>query len=255
MTVKRLRSESTGILCIDKERSGKKANMLMEKIMCFQVDTEGDALPFSARLCRENQWNTAYADRCITEYKRFLYLVAVSEREITPSDQVDQVWHLHLLYTKSYWIDLCQKTMGCQVHHKPTKGGAQELARFRRQYQNTLDLYVDVFGSKPPADIWPDVNHRFQNADAFVRTNSAHYWLVRKPSEWLVAALVGSLFMVACTQTDTDSGFWFFIKLAIGVFVLYKIIRWLGGSSGRGNGGGSGGAGCGGCSGCGGCGG
>jgi hypothetical protein len=222
--------------------------------MRFQIDCEGDALPFSARLCRENMWSEEYASRCIHEYKRFLYLVALSECELTPSDQIDQVWHLHLLYTKSYWIDLCQKTMGCQLHHLPTKGGGKELARFKSQYQRTLNRYADVFGSQPPADIWPGVDERFSHADAFVRTNKAHYWFVRKPSEWLMAALTGSLFLVACTQGDSDADFWFFVKLAIGLFVVYKIFKWLSDNSGKG-GGGCGGAGCGGCSGCGGCGG
>jgi hypothetical protein len=227
---------------------------LLEKIMSFQIDSEGDVLPFSARLRRENLWNKEYADRCMTEYKRFLYLMATSQHEITPSDQVDQVWHLHLLYTKSYWIDLCEKTMGCKIHHKPTKGGGSELARFKIQYQNTLDLYFEVFGSEPPSDIWPHLEDRFKNADSFVRTNKARYWLLKKPSEWMVAVLVGSLLMVACTQTDTESDFWLFVKWAVGIFALYKIIKWLWGSNGKGSGCG-GGTGCGGCSGCGGCGG
>jgi hypothetical protein len=226
---------------------------LLQKLESFQIDVEGDVLPLSARLCRENQWKQDYAERCLTEYKRFLYLVIRSNQELTPSDQVDQVWHLHLLYTQSYWTDLCQNTLGCQLHHLPTKGGGQELARFRAQYQATLDSYREVFGTQPPADIWPSVDDRFRHADAFVRINRAGYWLVRKPPEWLTAAFTGSLFLVACTQQDGDMGFWFYIMLGLGVYALYKLLAWLAGNNGKGNGSGcGGGAGCGGCGGCGG---
>jgi hypothetical protein len=236
---------------------GNQNRDLLDSLMGFQIDVEGDRLPFSARLRRENVWSEKYADRAIREYKRFLYLLSVCEGELTPSDQIDQVWHLHLLYTKSYWIDLCQNTLGCQLHHMPTRGGGKELTRFKRQYQATLQRYAEVFGSEPPADIWPDVDERFRHADAFVRTNKAHYWFVRKPAQWLMAASASSLFLVACSQGEGGSGFWFLLKLALGLFAAYIIFKWLSdiGGKGGGGGGGCGGVGCGGCSGCGGCGG
>ncbi len=233
------------------EMSDRQERGLLQKVMEFQVDVDGDVLPFSARLCRENQWHETFAQRCIVEYKRFLFLVLRSKQELTPSDQVDQVWHLHLLYTKSYWIDLCQSTLASPLHHLPTKGGGSELSRFRDQYQATLQCYREYFGAEPPPDIWPSVNDRFRDADAFVRTNKARYWLIRKPADWLIMAVSASLFLVACTQSDGDSDFWYYAKWGLGLFALYKIVKWLGEKGGRG-GGGCSGVGCGGCSGCGG---
>ena len=66
-----------------------------------------------------------YTDRVIEEYRKFLYLLASAGHPVTPSDQVDQAWHLHLTYTRSYWEDLCEKTIGKPLHHGPTKGGAE----------------------------------------------------------------------------------------------------------------------------------
>jgi hypothetical protein len=231
-----------------------EADALQQRLMGFKIDVYGAALPFSARLCRENCWHETYAERCITEYKRFLYLVLRSERELTPSDQVDQVWHLHLLYTQSYWIDLCQQTLGCPLHHLPTKGGGRELARFKVQYQATLDSYRACFGAEPPADIWPSVEDRFRHADAFVRANRASHWLIRKPPAWLTASMTGSLFLLACTQQDGERGGWFYIMLCLGGYGVVRFLIWLVEKSGKGKGGSGcgGGTGCGGCGGCGG---
>jgi hypothetical protein len=42
------------------------------------------------------------AQKWIIEYKRFLTLAYFSKKMITPSEQVDQVWHMHMTYTKHY---------------------------------------------------------------------------------------------------------------------------------------------------------
>ena len=33
-------------------------------------------------------------------------------RHIGPSDEVDQAWHLHLVYTRSYWGEFCPNVLG-----------------------------------------------------------------------------------------------------------------------------------------------
>jgi hypothetical protein len=119
------------------------------------------ALPFAARLARDNGWTAAFADRTIEEYRRFLYLCSVAGRPVTPSDQVDQAWHLHLTYTRSYWDDLCGRVLGRPLHHGPTCGGPDERRKYDTQYRQTLELYESEFGEPPPADIWPDPAVRF----------------------------------------------------------------------------------------------
>ena len=148
---------------------------LYERILSFQIDLEDSTLSFSDRLGRENMWSREYTDKCIEEYKKFLYLAAVSDRHVTPSDQIDQVWHLHLLYTQSYWSDLCPNVLGSVLHHNPAKGGYVEAAKFYDQYQYTLERYAEEFGEPPPEDIWPKAKTRFLNADNFVRVNSSLY--------------------------------------------------------------------------------
>ncbi|MFE8072355.1 hypothetical protein QQM79_14960 [Marinobacteraceae bacterium S3BR75-40.1] len=226
------------------------ADGLRERILAFQIGDEGDALSFGDRLARENGWSRSYARRCIDEYRRFVYLMAISEQPVTPSDEVDQVWHLHLTYTRSYWQELCERTIGKALHHNPTRGGAAEGAKYRRQYRETLALYERTFGAPPPPEIWPPEEKRFRAVDHFVRINRADVWVVPKPSDALAAVLILPFFLVACTQEDASDA-WFYFKLAVAGYILYRVFSWLD-TKGRGGGGGSA---CGGCSGCGGCGG
>ena len=138
-------------------------------------------LTFERRLARENGWSIPFAERVVAEYKRFLLLAAVSDQPLTPSDQIDQAWHLHLSYTESYWTDLCRGILGRPLHHGPTRGGHPEGRKFARWYERTLEFYESVFGESPPLDIWPRPDERFRDAASFQRVNRATHLLVRWP--------------------------------------------------------------------------
>lgn len=153
----------------------------MERIQEFRFDGDVAALPFHERLARENAWSIGFSARAISEYRRFLFLAMVAGHPVTPSDQVDQVWHLHLLYTRSYWDRLCQEVLGRPLHHDPTAGGAHEQDKFGRQYGQTLDSYRRVFREEPPTDIWPDGRIRFGEDVHFQRVNTQRAWVLTKP--------------------------------------------------------------------------
>ncbi|MGL5891676.1 MAG: glycine-rich domain-containing protein, partial [Bacteroidia bacterium] len=92
----------------------------------------------------------------------------------------DQVWHLHMLYTESYWKDFCEKTLEREIHHGPTKGGTQEAEKFTDWYARTLEMYRAVFLSEPPADLWPDPEKRFGHTH-YRWINRQTTWCIRKP--------------------------------------------------------------------------
>jgi hypothetical protein len=154
--------------------------ILWQKIQAFEFDLPGATLSLSARLARDNNWKHDFALRVLAEYKKFVFLCCIGDKEITPSDTVDQAWHLHLLYTRSYWEDFCRDTLGMPLHHGPTKGGKQEKERFSGGYDRTFDRYRAFFNSEPPADIWQDNTTRFKDID-FVRVNRRTHWIVPKP--------------------------------------------------------------------------
>jgi hypothetical protein len=151
-----------------------------EKIQTYSLDLPHAHLNFSDRLARENGWRLEYAHRAILEYKRFMFLICNAPHPLTPSDEVDQVWHLHLLYTQSYWEDFCGQTLGKQVHHGPTKGGMDERSKFTDWYSKTLELYKTTFGHGPPEDIWPAPDKRFSDIH-FERINKRKHWIIKKP--------------------------------------------------------------------------
>jgi hypothetical protein len=152
---------------------------LWEKIKAFNLDDEQSGFKFSDRLARENGWDKEYTQRVIEEYKKFIFLCCISATGVTPSDPVDQAWHLHLTYTQSYWIDFCKNTLNQEIHHTPTKGGNHEAAKFDGFYTGSLKLYTDKFGVEPPADIWQDNQTRFSDV-TFQRVNMDEYQLVSR---------------------------------------------------------------------------
>ncbi len=220
---------------------------LYASIKAFDIGKPSDALTFSERLARENSWSAAYAQRCISEYKKFLYLAASSHQPCTPSDQIDQVWHLHLSYTKSYWRELCEQILHMPLHHDPTKGGEQESQRFISQYESTLECYTREFDQPPPKDIWPNANYRFSRDNHFVRLNLRHHWRLRKPPLSLISTALLSPVITACTPDENENALWFWVKAAFGVYIVYKVLKWISGGKGGGSGSGMGcGSGCGG---------
>ena len=150
---------------------------LWTRIDGFPLDEHGVALPFSRRLARENRWTEAHTRRAIREYKHFMFLGCVADHPVSPSEDVDQVWHLHLVYTKSYWKDFCGEILKKPFHHNPTKGGVEESAKFEDWYAKTLESYRRFFGEEAPLDIWPPKSiHRELK---WVDTGSN--WVIRKP--------------------------------------------------------------------------
>lgn len=123
----------------------------------FPIDDTNAEKPLSHRLAREQGWTTSFTERVIEEYRRFLFLMAVSEHSITPSITVDEAWHLHLIYSQNYWVELCLYTIGKPLHHNPSSGNVIEDSGFESAYCETIKLYRHFFGD-PPADIWGPEN-------------------------------------------------------------------------------------------------
>jgi hypothetical protein len=154
--------------------------ILWNRISNFELDDSDAPMTFTDRLAKENGWTHEFSVRAIEEYKKFIFLICISDQPLTPSDQVDQVWHLHLLYTHSYWKEFCRNILKKEIHHGPTRGGHHESSKFSNWYVRTIDLYKDRFNQTPPVDIWPGEEKRFRHAN-FQRINIDDYWMIKKP--------------------------------------------------------------------------
>lgn len=162
-------------------------------ILAFELDAPEAGLNFSHRLALENGWSAEFTRRAIEEYKRFVILCAEAGHPVTPSDAVDQVWHLHLCYTHNYWNDLCRDTLGFPLHHGPTLGGAEERTKFDDWYRRTLNSYERIFNQPPPSDIWPDAKLRFAPQD-FRRVDFNRHLVI--PKRRLLFATLATLIPV-----------------------------------------------------------
>ncbi|HLO99565.1 MAG TPA: hypothetical protein VK171_13300 [Fimbriimonas sp.] len=126
---------------------------LIQKIESFEIDAAGAEGAFAARLAKEQKWTPAFTAKVIREYKRFIALAMISNREVTPSKTVDEAWHLHLIFTDSYWNRLA-KILPKPLHHHPGMGAKGDRLKYKEQFRYTLELYRDTFGADAPADVW-----------------------------------------------------------------------------------------------------
>lgn len=163
-----------------------------QRISSYQFGPSQAALPFATRLARDNGWNAGKAARVIEEYRRFAFLAATGEAQVTPSDAVDQAWHLHLTYTRDYWERFCPDVLGKPLHHGPTAGGPDERNRFFAQYADTLARYEAAFGTHPPSDIWPSAAQRLLDDPRARRVHPRDAILLSRPqAALLLLAFIG----------------------------------------------------------------
>lgn len=154
---------------------------LYQRLHAFQVSTYEDVpLAFLGKLARMNGWTVAYTERVFTEYKRFLFLTMTAGHFVCPCEAVDQTWHFHLIYTESYWQDLCGTVLGKPLHHIPSRGGLDERNAFYRDYAETLASYEHWFGEKPPADIWESPGERLRDTPYLRLVNTRTHGVIKR---------------------------------------------------------------------------
>ncbi len=123
--------------------------------------------------------DTDFALRVIEEYKRFFFLTAQWNEEdqewlqgvFLPPPGVDLVWQRHMLDTAIYFDD-CERfshSLGYLHRHELRSrfGHVTDSSVLTVKedccidasaaYKRTIDRYTLLYGSSPPADIWPPV--------------------------------------------------------------------------------------------------
>ena len=96
----------------------------------------------------------------VQEYKKFLIMAACSQFMVSPSEQVDHVWHLHQQCTQEY-REFCNNVFGTYFKHQPSFGGKEETTKFKGIYNQTLDYYKTLFNKSAPSYIWEANDERF----------------------------------------------------------------------------------------------
>ena len=173
---------------------------LWRRIAAHPFSRPDIALDFTGRLAAEMGWSRGEAERAIEEYRRFCFLAVSGEAQVTPSEEVDAVWHLHLTYSRDYWRVWCPQVLGTDLHHEPTAGGGAEAARFREHYARTLARYEARFGPPDPG-FWPGTAERFGGRPRYRMIDSRRAIVVRRPRRLrpgrVAAGLLGVVLAVA----------------------------------------------------------
>lgn len=156
---------------------------------------------FEDRVTRQTGWNRRTAGAAIFEYRCFLLLAAVSDTPVTPSADIDAVWHEHILHTRHYQ-EVLPSIMGKPFHHDP--GTKADAETHRRQYQRTWRLYRRIFGREPNSLIWPRPLSRIRDVFRMSEREGRYEDL---SEAWAIAAL-DTVYTASsqCPTTSHDSG-------------------------------------------------
>ena len=217
-----------------------KTNLkLWEKISNFSLDNPEASFSFTDRLARENGWSIEFSKRVVDEYKKFIYMSVVSGKALTPSDEVDQAWHLHLVYSYSYWVEMCENTLGgFRLHHGPTKGGMTEKKRYDDQYSQTLEFYQNEFGYEAPRDVWPSHDVRFGKIN-FRRVSMHDNYVLNKEKvkkhtlslATVLFTLFGAVLFLSAKPSDGElelsTILWIVFGVICGIFLIRGIYRYM----------------------------
>jgi len=137
-----------------------KNDPLWKRIQAFSLDASNVDFPFSKKLAAEENWTSDFTNTAIEEYKKFVYLCCISPYGASPSEIVDKVWHMHLLYTENYWEEFCPNILQRKLHHHPSKGGFEEKSKHEEWFFKTLKNYRDIFQQQIPEEIWINAHYK-----------------------------------------------------------------------------------------------
>lgn len=94
-------------------------------------------------------WDKQRADLAVDWYKRFLAVRAEGYVGLVPTLDIDEIWHLHILYTKDYRQD-CDRIFGRYLDHQPSDGSSETKKKLRAGFQKTTHLFKVYFNEVPP---------------------------------------------------------------------------------------------------------
>lgn len=96
---------------------------------------------------RKTGWSKKEALVCCKMYKNYLFLLKkYPDKVIPPSQQIDEFWHEHILFTRRYHEDSL-RIFGKYLHHEPGKGTKESVNYFNKLFNEvTQALYFLEYG-------------------------------------------------------------------------------------------------------------
>lgn len=110
-----------------------------------------DLSSIAKKLVKQYNWRHEHVIAVIKMYKNFLFLNVKYGKKynLTPSEEIDEIWHLHILDTKNYRRD-CEMIFGKYFDHNPMSFDGDVKANFAEMSQSfnkMVELYRKEFAN------------------------------------------------------------------------------------------------------------
>lgn len=202
---------------------------LWQRLRSYSFPLQVGDSSLERHLIEKTRLGAAKAARAVEEYRRFLYLAAISGEPVAPSPLIDRVWHTHIQDTRAYVEGFSRDVVGKMIHHSPGRTKAADDPA----YQRTLDLYAVEFKEQPFRKVWP-----------------SQHWL--RGENWrqfaLFGTLLGAMFLSPVINFPLPFLAWP-VTFGVAIYVDARWGSWSVRASGDGSGCSSCGSGDGGCGG------
>ncbi len=192
---------------------------LWEQVSDFDIAEYSFNYGFALRLATENKWSLSFTDAAIEEYKKFMFLAAISDDMIAPSEVVDIVWHLHLIYSDAYQT-FC-KVLGKEIRHIPSRKEQAEQEQFGAAKHSTQKVYEPVFGPIPEA-IWK--YESMYDSLHLSRASFTHRQLNILALALIPGLIPGLYFLLRPVYRGIDSAYFLPAYLVLG-FIILLVLR------------------------------
>lgn len=98
------------------------------------------------RVVKEKKWSPRMGQVAGKFYRNFLLLCKKHPKaHLSPTLQIDEIWHAHILYTQDYHA-FCDKVFGKYLHHQPLMPGAEEAEANNDAIGLLQKLHQEEFG-------------------------------------------------------------------------------------------------------------
>ena len=105
-----------------------------------------DIEPLIISLMNSYAWTELEARQASQNYLRFLCLLKLyPDRLLIPTQDIDRVWHCHILHTRQYRQD-CQTIFGHYLDHDPKLNLRMSNRSLFAVYRQTKTLFEQHFG-------------------------------------------------------------------------------------------------------------
>jgi len=126
----------------EKYSANEEVRKIADLIQHFELPNN-----FANLFARHHLINLDIANFFIDEYRKFLFLAAITKKMQTPSEETDQVCHYHMSFTSVYQ-EFSKKIFGVNYfHHNPSEGKPSDGKKYLNIYEVTRENLKDYFGA------------------------------------------------------------------------------------------------------------